>query len=412
MSTAAKIHPGLQLLGLLLLARVAAVAAASPSAAPAAAEPKSYVLFMGAEVLAEHNKELYPVQDVVGGSFVVKIAGKDVKIPAEVGAVSLKVNRSLQLTDAAVLVDHLTVERAYTPGNDPAKKVQAAQSAMASQDSAGDIASKLVIAQSGGNLGFGHQGQLAGSPVNSGPSASPNVDVSAAERNFNGGGAAAVMDNSVRLIENLQSQSGAELFDAVDIACKVSSKKPIRKPYLIVMAQYHDPAGKPGETQNWIYAAALEPLDSRPQKVSVRKGGFPPGYVLDKYQVHLYDGGRELGTNVADKQVQLTRNDAFTYLSIDYVGSHKGATLPATPALGPPDADAKSRLRPEQLNRTYYVKVSKDGLPVAAFTDAACVSPADETVGALIAGVRFYPALEKGKPVEGVAELALNRLGL
>jgi hypothetical protein len=157
---------------------------------------------------------------------------------------------------------------------------------------------------------------------------------------------------------------------------------------------------------------ALKSLDGEPQKVRIHKTGFPRGFEVEKFQVHVYDGANEFVTSTAENQARLTRTEAFTYLLLDYVGSHKGATLPAAPAMGRLTPEEKAQLTPDQLGLTYRVKVTKDGLPGAAFTDAGLSNPADPAVAALIANVRFYPALEQGKPVEGVAELRFARLTL
>jgi len=55
-------------------------------------------------------------------------------------------------------------------------------------------------------------------------------------------------------------------------------------------------------------------------------------------------------------------------------------------------------------NRTYYVKVTKNGLPLGAFVDEACTERVTEPdVSSAVMRLRFSPALNKGKPVEGKA---------
>ena len=108
----------------------------------------------------------------------------------------------------------------------------------------------------------------------------------------------------------------------------------------------------------------------------------------------------------------LTRDEAFAYVMIEYFSSHKGATVVATPVLGHLTAEARVGLTSQQISAPYFVKVSKDGLPLAAYADMACTQPVDSVIEPLIANVRFTPALEKGKPVEGVARLVFTHLTL
>ena len=141
------------------------------------------------------------------------------------------------------------------------------------------------------------------------------------------------------------------------------------------------------------------------------QGGFPLGFVMDDFKVHLFDRGQELATNVADKRVPLTRDEAFLYLKIDYVSSHKEATLPPTAAMGKLPADLRSRLTSAQFAHTFFVKVSKDGLPGEVFLDEACAQKADDSyLLSVIRDIRFNPALDKGRAVDGVARLNFDSL--
>jgi hypothetical protein len=110
--------------------------------------------------------------------------------------------------------------------------------------------------------------------------------------------------------------------------------------------------------------------------------------------------------------VPLTREEAFEYLKIDYFHGHKGETMPATPAIGRPDRMELARLTPKLLEAVYYVKVDKIGRPGGVFTDEDCSQPADEVVSSLATSARYYPALEKGKAVDGVARLVITHLDL
>lgn len=397
---------------LLFLVAWLALASSAPTAVPDGekAEPKTHTLFMGADLSIEQNKKLYRVQDVVGGSFVINVDGKEVKIPADWGAITLKVDRSLKLTATAVSVDHLKAERAYTPGNDPVKKFMASQGgAMASQDAIAAAGQNVVLAQrmAIANTKAAAAAQEGGFPAGG--------DLHAAQQQYDAANAAALSDfgNNSGLAGKMQDELQEGLFDAMDVEFDVSSEKLIRRPYVVVMAQYRKRESKPGESYNWIYAAALEPLGSKPQKVRIRKGGFPPGFELEKYQVHVYDGGQEVATNVAEKRVPLTRDEAFQYMLIDYVSSHKGASLPATPAMGKLPADLRTRLGSGQLTQFFYVKVSKDGLPMEAYVDESCSHKVDDPyLQSVIRDIRFNPALEKGRPIEGTALLKLGDLRL
>jgi hypothetical protein len=387
----------------LMLAILPRPVAAAPADTPA--EPKTLTLFMGADVFVQKDKEFRRVEDVVGGSFVVKVKGKEVGIPTEAPDINLKADRSLKITATSVTIGDLKAVRGYTPGNDPVMKFAAASNdAQAMQGDVGALLSRMVNAKDSAARDAGSAHPLGGA----------GVDLAAATRNYNKSSAAA--NASIGMVASangaMQDELAEEMYDALDVEFDVASNKTFSRPYVVVMLQYHEKGARPGDTHHALYAMALRRLDSEPQSVRIHKTGFPRGFEVEKYQLHIYDGGREAASNLAENQARLTRTEAFTYLLLDYEGTHKGATLPAAPALGRLNPEERTRLTPDQFGITYRVQVAKDGLPGAAFTDAGLSNPAEPAVAALIANVRFYPALDKGKPVEGVAELQFGRLAL
>ena len=404
-----RIHcsPVASYLRLLSIAAVLALASAVPAAVPdgANAGSKTYTLFMGADLDVQLNKVAYRVLDVTGGSFVVKVDGKDLLVPMNEGPVSLRVAHSLKLTEAAASIADLKGERAYTPGNDPVKKYMAQQGqAVASQDAIAAAGVNMTSARTMTNVMTRNA-----APGPSGAEAGfPTADPRMAEQQYNAANAAALSDfgNNGALVGKMQDELHEGLFDAMDISFQVSAVNPLNSPYVVVVAQYRERNTPPGALHSWIYARALEPIDSKPRKVRILQGGFPQGFELERFQVHLFEHGEELATNVADKRVPLTRDEAFQYVLIDYVSSHKGASLPATPAMGRLPADLRTRLDSGQLTQRFFVKVSKDGLPVETYADESCSRKVDDPyLQSVIQDIRFKPALEKGRPIEGIALL-------
>jgi hypothetical protein len=79
--------------------------------------------------------------------------------------------------------------------------------------------------------------------------------------------------------------------------------------------------------------------------------------------------------------------------------------------MGKLPADLPSRLAQGQFGDALYVKVSKNGLASDAYLDEACSRRVDDPyVEALLKDIRFEPALQNGKPVDGVAKLKLGQL--
>jgi hypothetical protein len=163
--------------------------------------------------------------------------------------------------------------------------------------------------------------------------------------------------------------------------------------------------------RNLIYATALHQIDPRPQTIAVLEGGFPPNFEKVSFQLHLYEGQKEIATNVSSRRVDLTSDEAFEYLKMEYQAAHKGETLAAAPLMGTLPASFPETVRSGRYSGDYYVRISKDGMPEGVFRDASGTeSLNDPTLEEIVRNIRFEPALEKGTPVEAMAPVNLHRL--
>jgi hypothetical protein len=225
--------------------------------------------------------------------------------------------------------------------------------------------------------------------------------------------AASDMTSGTFYRDRAQADLALELFDAIEVSFEVSSETPLNNPYVLIVSRFRERDARPDMARSWIYAKSLDPIDQSPRKITINQKGFPPGFILEEYRVHLYNRGQEIATNVSTRQVPLTREEAFDYLKLEYLATHKTSTLPATPAMAQMPADFHQRLSGGKLNQTLYVKVSKDGISEGAFLDEKCSQKVEDPyVENVVKAVRFKPALEKGKPVDAVAPLKLGSLGI
>jgi len=409
---------GLSLLGAGLLLLTAASAAAKEAPVTPAPGPdattKPYVLYMRTDLAVEMNKKLYPVKDVHGRMFIINVKGEPVSVPMTGEAHKLQFDHKLTLTRNAVALSGLVSGRAYTVARDPKMKRQ--RDAVIAEAVIGDNASlaegKYIAALNNGYVGVNSEftsGQRGGDSAANLAAASS----AAAATAFRAQGQAENLRASNLTsggFANLAAEAdlAQELFDAVEARFELSSPVFLEKPYVVVITRFHARDDKPGVARNAVFAKALEGFGLKPTKVEILHGGFPPGFELEELQIHLYNEGKEVPTDAAQKRVPLTREEAFEYLKIDYFRGHKSSTLPATAAVGRPDKQELARLTPNQVKATYFVKVNKNGRPGGVFTDEECSQPADEAVGALVTAARFYPALAEGKAVDGVARMVLT----
>jgi hypothetical protein len=407
------------------LAILAAAAAASLNVAagaarageePASTGAKDYTLFLGTELALTTKDGTFPVWDISDGSWVVKAHGAVVTVGPKDGAAQIRMKTGMRLTEASATITNLKREPEFTPENDPYTKFTRATNRAASEYAQSQFASNFGAAQiarydaeTGETVDTNSMAIAGGAQAATNPSAAAAFGEAASWRNS----ASIAGGASPGMLVATGSNPDAEAYDALDVAFDVSSRRPLNRPYVVLIGTYHERGAPAGVVRDWIHARPLNVIDSSPQHVHFLAAGLPPGYELRSFELHLYNMGGEVATNVSPKRVEYTMDEAFDYYRSQYLSSHRNATLPAVPAMGRPPADLPGRLEQGLVAKTLYVRVAKDGTASGAYLDEACTRRDDDPyVSSLIRDIRFKPALDKGEPVEGVAKLMLDRLAM
>jgi hypothetical protein len=409
-------------------------------------ETKTHTLFMGCDIAINLDQDLFPVRDVFGSNWVIDVNGQQKEISSRQAPVNLKITPNLKLTEASATILGFRKEAAYSFDNDPSVRITRGLTHSASQSADlqanGQNALNRVDVMM--NKDMGGFAQFAGSddqfsarammvkaefaysdshPTKTSggyPMANPTAPSAMGDPlglgnvGLNIQIAAIAAAGALNQSKNGNEPSGklaTQGLDALDVEFDITAPKPLYNPYVVTIARYHTPGAKPGEVQSLVYARALDPIDKRLYHVQFSEDGFPFNYELKDFQLHIYNRGLEVATNISPNRVELTRDEAFEYVKMEYLGSHRGSTLPAVPAMGELPADLPTRLAAGKYAETFYVRVSKEGVPGDAFSDAACTRKVGDPYIVLLLGrVRFKPALAEGKPIEAVAPLNLNKL--
>jgi hypothetical protein len=402
--------------------------AADQSAPPAAGEAKTHVVFMGADLSVQQEKKFYRVEDVVGSEFMIRVNRQEVFVPTRQRTTGLRVDHELKITSASVTLDGLESGPGYTPANDPRLKFDRASGAAAGGKAVQDLAyGRLFRYHMDGSVApplnpLANDGTRAAINRNTGgsvdggggPIGGPtDLDVLMGEMDV----ANQVMMQDQYIVgthaDTMQKELAEGNYDAMEASFKISSSVELIDPYMVLLFKFLERDATPGNEGMLIYARALDPIDEKPRYIRVREGGMPRGFKFIDCQVHIYNRGKEVATNVSPNRVELSRDEARQYILIEHIGANRRTTVPATTAPGGLRAGTREQLAPAQLSRVCYVKVSKEGTLLGAYADEACnLQLGDPAVESVLADVFYKPALHQGKPVEGVARVSLADLSL
>jgi hypothetical protein len=373
-------------------------------------EVKTHTLFMGADISLNLDKDFYPVRDVEGGSWVVEINHQDRVISAKSAPINLRITQNLKLSELSATIEGYSGVRGYTFNNDPSVRLTKglAASAMTNallqgvakdaenlQDTMSNTALGGAATLSQADKQFGEAGSLMSAPD------------TLHRTKENTRKAEAMAENGNELGGRLQITG----VDAMEVNFGISSARPLRQPYIVTITKFHARGTPAGTVQSLVYAKSLNPIQKEKAHVEFTEGGFPFDFELIDFQVHLYDRGIEVPTTLSANRVEMTRGEAFEFVKTEYINKHKGATRPPVPAMGKLPAELPNKLATGNYGETFYVKVDKDGLAEASFADAGCTNKIEDSfLSSVVTSLRFKPALDHGKPVEGIAALNLSKL--
>jgi hypothetical protein len=249
------------------------------------------------------------------------------------------------------------------------------------------------------------------------------------------------------MLERMQGADAEGGHDVMELTFTVSSPDPIADAYVVIMGDI-----KQGEQEGTItFHHPVGAIGPEPRKVKVRKTGFQPGFTIEDVKLHVYAHGKELATNLSEKSVPLTRQQAREYLLLSHIAQNSLETVTPQPVwtLAPSallaakdgarfdypvavtiDADGAvlSIHNSETEARAFLAQIhdaadlrSKSTPDKASTTFADSVRVADQDadvaldqtgrlprhVVAAMEDMFFLPALDLGSPVAGTAKVNL-----
>lgn len=250
------------------------------------------------------------------------------------------------------------------------------------------------------------------------------------------------------LVDRALAATGEGGEDVMELSFLLSSPVPIADAYVVVMGAIKQDGDKEGVV---VFHQPVGTIGPEPRKIKVRKTGFKPGFTITDVKLHVYSHGKELGTNLSEKAVPLTRDQAREYLLLSHVSQHRFDTLPPAPVweLVPPavlaNADRKTfdypvvvnidadgsiiSLHDDEKSAKEFLNEIEDSAALrtrttrekaaASLGDSVRLAQADDTVAfdqtghlppRIVAAIRdmiFLPAINLGQPQPGTTRVNL-----
>lgn len=357
-----------------------------------AADADTYELFTGLDLSAEHEGKLRHVVDVTGENFFLKRERDVEKVPFW-KVKSYRMDPTLKLSDTVVEVTNFKAIRTYTHDADPRVKWNRSQNVlfMNSVDTMSDRATNIRLTPNK----LPEKGAISGETLQATAVRKFETQVQQDQR---GPGD---RNNPGWFADRMQGELNDELYDAIQLDFTVTSQKFVEDPYLVIITTGRDP-NQPDKEFTTIFAKSLQSIgNAQPKDFHIVQGGMPPGYKLENTHFHLYSRKQELATTLSEKRLSLTKAEAIEYLITQYELDHKTETLPPKAALTPFPSNFSEEIKPEQAGKRFTLTIDPKGnvKRVAASEDAR--DDVDPYVEKLLKSFTFFPALLKGKPVEG-----------
>jgi hypothetical protein len=194
--------------------------------------------------------------------------------------------------------------------------------------------------------------------------------------------------------------------DTVKVSFKLSSPDPLGKGYVALVTEYKSQS-KEGTVQQGVSVEAFDSLGRQPRKFTMRQKVLPGDWSLSGHRIAVYAEGQEVATNLSDRRMAVTKDEAHQFFVLQHLLTNKDRSRAPSMIAMLPKPQLKAAAAGIELPDEIFVKVDKDGKLLSLSTDPSGKGEVDPACEAFIRNMRFLPALEKGKPVEGSARVAM-----
>jgi hypothetical protein len=386
-------HPALERdhcrhLALVACASLALSVAPAAEVEPAPADaPRDHVIFVGLDLTLGSSKASGQLVDIERHSARLKTPEGITRISlSSVNAVSMA--RQMRIGRGMVNLTDLQAEQTFTPTVDPKRLAleQTMDVSYAQEQRTVAAMSQLSIAETQSSS------SPDGAQVLLENQARARNEVDAAVNDARG-----LLGNAGSAVHQAGTRNSVAKSDAFRVSFSAASAMPVPGAFAAFVVKFRVP-GVPGEPTTFIRFSELPEIGPQPRNLSVTCTGLPPGYEVESYEIHLYDGQGELATSLSDKAVTVTRTEAVQYLLLRDQLENKHASLPPRIIRELLPADIANHIPPAARHRAAEVNVTAEGTVTQVKLDTLEPRSIDAYVESVLREAYFLPALAQGVP--------------
>ena len=350
-----------------------------------------YHFFVGIDLRIPYNDNFYPLLDIAQNKAYIKVNGETVGKPIS-KLDNFQIKKGTKFSRNFIEVEELSCVPGYSAGADP--ELRAMQTNMMLNDLSDAAAdqydqSTREVQELSGRMSAGQTGLGEALALAQGR-----------------------LDSATRAMETLPGQItkgslGVSQYDVLNVSLRVTASRPMEEPFLVMVARLKDE--EDGEvTASWMHFRALGPISTFPSTISFSESSYPDGKFVDAVELFFFSGGNEIATSMSPKRVDLTTEQIRSFANFQYTTQNLSKSLPPVPAWYVLDPSIFRNIDPALLDATLKLTVDKDGIVTQVSTDAKTDSYAITAIRDMMQDLFFYPALDKGTPVEGMVEIKLK----
>ena len=127
--------------------------------------------------------------------------------------------------------------------------------------------------------------------------------------------------------DRMQGATGEGGHDVMELSFQLSSPLSVADAYVVVMG-----AIRQGDEHGVVtFHQPVGSIGPEPRKIKIRKTGFQPGFTIEEVKLHVYTHGKELATNLSERAVEMTREQAREFLLLSHIADHPVESVSSTP---------------------------------------------------------------------------------